>query len=377
MDAFFASIEQLDHPELRGKPVLVGGSGPRGVVAAASYEAREFGCHSAQPTAIARRCCPQAIVVRPRGRRYREVSEQVFAVLESFTPLVQPLSVDEAFCDVTGSRLLHGEARAIAVAIKRRIRSELGLTASVGVAPNKFLAKLASDLDKPDGLTVIEEDRVEQTLAPLPIGRMWGVGPATEAKLRELGIATFEDLRRYPLEVLESRFGVHVRRMVALAHGEDRRPVVPDSRAKSISQERTFGRDLEAPEAVRAALLHEVEQVARRMRKHRYRAGTVSVKIRYGDFQTITRSSTLGEATDRTDRLWRSARDLFDRWVGQSFEPVRLIGFGTSQLTRSGEQLDLFTQDRHDRHRALDTVTDAIHERFGADAIHRGGGEAR
>ncbi|MHC4140834.1 MAG: DNA polymerase IV, partial [Planctomycetota bacterium] len=268
MDAFFASIEQLDHPELRGRPVLVGGEGRRGVVAAASYEARAFGCHSAQPMAVAKRNCPQAVVVPPHGRRYRDVSRRVFEILESFTPLVEPLSIDEAFLDVMGSRRLHGMPRQIAETIKRRVRDELGVTASVGVAPNKFLAKLASDMDKPDGLTVIEPDRIEQTLQGLPISRMWGVGPATERRLRDLGVETFGDLRRYPPEALESCLGVHARRITELARGLDHREVVPDRRAKSISQEQTFGFDLQEPQAVRDVLRGQVEQVGWRLRRH-------------------------------------------------------------------------------------------------------------
>ncbi|MHC4991186.1 MAG: DNA polymerase IV, partial [Planctomycetota bacterium] len=265
MDAFFASIEQRDDPALRGKPVLVGGEGRRGVVAAASYEARAFGCHSAQPMAVAKRSCPQAVVVSPHGRRYREASQRVFQILESFTPLVEPLSIDEAFLDVTGCRRLHGTPRQIAETIKRRIREELGVTASVGLAPNKFLAKLASDMDKPDGLTVIAPDEIEQTLEELPISRMWGVGPATERKMRDLGVETFGDLQRYPAQALESCFGVHARRMSALARGLDHRDVVPDHKAKSISQEQTFADDLEEPDGVREILLGQVEQVGWRL----------------------------------------------------------------------------------------------------------------
>jgi DNA polymerase-4 len=376
MDAFFASIEQLDHPELRGRPVLVGGEGRRGVVAAASYEARAFGCHSAQPMAVARRNCPQAVVVPPHGGRYREVSQRVFEILESFTPLVEPLSIDEAFLDVMGSRRLHGTPRQIAETIKRRIRDELGVTASVGVAPNKFLAKLASDMDKPDGLTVIEPDRIEQTLQGLPISRMWGVGPATERRLRDLGVETFGDLRRYPPEALESCLGVHARRMTELARGLDHREVIPDHRAKSISQEQTFAFDLPEPEAVRDILLGQVEQVGGRLRRHGYRAGTVTIKVRYGEFETVTRSRSFDEATDRTDHLWQAGGALFDEWA-RGFRPVRLIGFGASHLTTAGEQLQLFTAQTDQRRRALDQATDSIQAKFGKAAIRRGGpGEA-
>ncbi len=372
MDAFFAAIEQLDRAELRGRPVLVGGDGPRGVVAAASYEARPFGCRSAQPMVIARRHCPHAVVVTPRPGRYREVSSRVFEILESFTPLVEPLSIDEAFLDVTGSEALLGPARQIADAIKKRIAGELGLTASVGVATNKFLAKLASDLDKPDGLTVIEPDRVEHVLADLPVSRMWGVGPVMEQKLSDAGIRTFGDLRRSAPSVLKSLFGSHSTRMGALAAGEDDRKVVPDARAKSISQEQTFAFDLAEPEAVREVLLDQVAQVGRRLRSHGLRAGRVIVKIRYGDFQTITRSRSLGEPVSLTNALWEAGSALFDRWAASSFQPVRLIGFGAAALCPGVEQLSLFSRPDRDRSKALDDVTDAIQDRFGPAAIHRG-----
>ncbi|TDJ59136.1 MAG: DNA polymerase IV [Planctomycetota bacterium] len=373
MDAFFASVEQLDRPELRGKAVLVGGDGPRGVVAAASYEARAYGCHSAQPMAIALRDCPSAIVVPPRGRRYHEISEQVFEILESYTPLVQPLSIDEAFLDVTGSRRLHGPPRQIAVAIRKRIAEQVGVTASVGVAPNKFLAKLASDMDKPDGLTVIDARRIEQTLADLPIGRMWGVGPATEQKLGAVGITTFGDLQHYPADVLASVLGTHAGRMVALSRGEDDREVVPDSGARSISQEQTFAHDVEDAEAVRDVLLAQCEHVGARLRRHGLRAGTVTVKIRYGDFETITRSQSFGEPTNRSDHLWSTGRRLFDRWASRSYRPVRLIGFGAGRLSSHGVQLQLFTAAADERRRRLDEVTDTIQDRFGRASIHRGG----
>ncbi len=374
MDAFFASIEQLDHPELRGKAVLVGGDGARGVVAAASYEARAFGCHSAQPMSMARRCCPDAVIMPPRGRRYREVSAKVLEVLESYTPLVQPLSIDEAFLDVTGCTRLHGAPERIAASIRQQIIGEIGLTASIGVAPNKFLAKLASDMDKPDGLTVIDPDRILETLAVLPIGRMWGVGPATEKKLGDLGIITFGDLQRYPPKVLETTLGSHAGRLVELSRGEDDRDVVPDGRARSISQEQTFAVDMDDADAVRDVLLAQVQQVGGRLRRHGLRAGTVTVKIRYGDFQTITRSHSFGEPTDQSDRLWPAGRRVFDRWARSSFRPVRLIGFGASHLTSQGEQLHLFTDLVDQRGQRLDRVTDAIQTRFGQDAIHRGKG---
>jgi DNA polymerase-4 len=372
MDAFFASIEQRDRPELRGKPVLVGGSGPRGVVTAASYEARPFGCHSAQPMAQARRLCPQAIIMPVRGRVYRDVSTQVFDILEAYTPLVQPLSVDEGFLDVTGSQRLLGEARAIAEDIRRRVRSELDLTCSVGIAPNKFLAKLASSMNKPDAITIIEADRVRETLVSLPIGMMWGVGPVTEQRLQSIGILTFGDVLGFPLEALESHVGSYAHRLKQLAAGEDERSVTPDSRAKSISHEQTFSHDLAEPAAVREVLLEETDAVARRLRRHQLAARSVTVKIRFGDYETITRSSTLPEASDRTDVLWRAASALFDHWARETFQPVRLIGMAAGNLGQAQSQLHLFTHHEDAKRRSADRAADLIQARFGRDAIHRG-----
>jgi len=374
MDAFFASIEQLDFPELRGRPVLVGYDGPRGVVAAASYEARRFGCHSAQPMSIARRRCPDAVIQPVRGARYRELSKAIFAILDDFSPLVEPLSIDEAFLDLTGTHRLMGEPIDTCRTLRQRVRDELSLTASVGLAPNKFLAKLASDLDKPDGLTVIAHDAVEARLAPLPIGRLWGVGPVTERKLHAIGVRMIGDLQRRPREWFDARFSGEGERFWRLSRGLDDRPVTPDHQAKSIGHEQTFGHDLQRPDDVRRFLLAQVEAVARRLRKHGLYARTVSLKIRYGDFETITRSTTLERPTDATDTLWTASRDLFDKWASAVFRPVRLIGMHASQLARDpGSQLDLFTGDTDERKRQVDAATDAIVDKFGKGAIRRAG----
>ena len=374
MDAFFASVEQLDDPRLHGKPVLVGYAGPRGVVAAASYEARVFGCRSAQPMSVALRNCPHAIVMPVRFGRYREISDQVFQILESFTPIVEPLSIDEAFLDITDSLRLLGEPEAIARGIKDQIQRTTRLTASVGVAGNKFLAKLASDMDKPDGLTVIRPEDAESILAPLPVGRIWGIGPKTAGRLESLGIKTIGDLRKLPPDVLERRIGSDAEHYRRLAAGLDDRPVVIDREAKSIGQEQTFGTDLTDPDAVRDVMLEQAEEVARRLRWHNLRARAVVVKIRFGDFQTITRRWTLEEPTDVTIAIWQSARDLFDRWALKEFKPVRLIGVTASDLTGSGAQLELFANPSAERQRKLDRVLDQISGRFGTDAIRRGRG---
>lgn len=377
MDAFFASVEQLDQPNLRGKPVLVGGDGPRAVVAAASYESRVFGCHSALPMAIAKRRCPQAVVTPVRGDRYRQVSKQVFAIFELFTPLVQPLSIDEAFLDVTGSQRLYGHGEAIAQKIKRRIVDELHLTVSVGVAPNMFLAKLASGLQKPDGLTIFAPDQVQQQLAPLRVDRLWGVGPATEQKLARLGVQTFGQLQRMSVEVLESHFGSHGRKMAELSRGKDARRVTPDRRAKSLSQEHTFGQDVDQHEIVRGVLLDQVEGVGRRLRRAGLHTRRVTLKIRFGQFQTVTRSFTLSESSDRSERLWEVAAKLFDSWQRTEFQPVRLIGFGATGLTPAQDQLGLFSQALDQREEGLDQVTDQIQTKFGKGAIGRGLGVLR
>ncbi|MHC4063127.1 MAG: DNA polymerase IV [Planctomycetota bacterium] len=374
MDAFFAAIEQLDRPELRGKPVLVGGSPTgRGVVSTASYEARPFGCHSAMPMARAVRLCPQAIVVRPRMRRYAEVSRQVLEIAGQFTPLVEPLSIDEAFLDVTGSTRLLGPAGQIARELKRRIREKTHLTASVGLAPNKFLAKLGSDMEKPDGLVIVRSDGVRALLDPLPISRLWGVGKATLPKLEALGVRTFGDLGRFSEMALRNHFGEAGEHFYRLVRGIDDRGVVPDREAKSISHEVTFSVDIDDYDHLRAVLLGQTEHVAHRLRRHGRLARVVTLKVRLADFSTITRSTTLAAGSDRTDVLWDAVAGLFESWSGPRSAAVRLIGMGVSQLsTEEGQQLDLFDQDEVTRRRGLDQTIDQIRRRFGDDAVSRG-----
>jgi len=373
MDAFFAAIEQLDDPALRGKPVLVGSDAPRGVVATASYEARPYGCHSAQPMAMAKRQCPDAIVVPSRGWRYREISENILAILDELTPLVEPLSIDEAFLDLTGSERLMGPPVDVARQLQRRIHDQLHLTASIGLAPNKFLAKLASDLNKPNGLTVIRPEDVDRVLDPLSLSKLWGLGPAAVEKFERFGIRHIADLRAMSTECLGQVFGEvghHYRR---LALGVDDRPVTPDSRTKSIGQEQTFGVDLPDPDGIRDVMLAQTEQVGWRLRKNRLAARSVVVKIRYGDYETITRSTTLPQATDTTEDLWQMAHRLFDKWAKSSFRPVRLIGVTAQNLTERHEpQLELFPNAQQKRQRQIDEVMDRIKHRFGKASIRRG-----
>ncbi len=371
MDAFFASVEQLDHPEYRGKPLLVGGMGNRGVVSAASYEARKFGCRSAQPMAVAKRMCPQAIVVRGNYARYKQISRQIMEIFNRYTPLVEPLSIDEAFLDVTLSLPLFGPAETIAKSIRADIVRETGVTASIGVAPNKFLAKLASDMNKPDGLTVLDESNIAAVLPPLPIEKMWGVGPKTAERLRGMGVKTFGDISRMPIEMLKIRVGEDAERWQRLSRGEDHREVHTERDAKSIGQEQTFGENLTDPEAVRSVLLEECEDVATKLRRQNITARSVTVKIRYGNFQTITRRCTLERGTNVTIDFWHAARQLFDAWAVGSFQPVRLIGVQAGHLSDGPEQFDLFPDQSEAKQKKVDKAIDAINKKFGKSVVNR------
>ena len=336
MDAFFASVEERDQPELAGKPLIVGGTPEgRGVVAAANYVVRQFGVHSAMPTATALRLCPEAIVLPPRLDHYAKVSAEIREIFVRYTPLVEPLSLDEAFLDVTGSESLFGPAVEMAHTIKREIRQELRLVASVGVAPNKFLAKIASDLDKPDGLVVVDPDRVQEFLDPLSVARIWGVGRVTGETFSRLGVQTIADLRQLPVETLRQHFGSSGEHFWNLAHGIDSRPVVPDREAKSISHETTFAQDINDGEVLRSWLLELTEQVGYRLRRHALRGKVVQIKVRFADFQTITRSKTLPEPTNSTQALWETAANLLNTRLSERHLPVRLLGMGVSGIDHS------------------------------------------
>jgi len=371
MDEFFAAVEKLDNPELNGKPLLVGGDPKRrGVVSTASYEARAYGCRSAMPMSTAIRLCPQAVVLPVRMKRYREVSDKVFEILRRFTPLVEPASIDEAFLDVSGCELLFGSPETIGRKIKETIRKEIGLTASIGVAPNKFLAKLASDMEKPDGFVVIKPERVVEFLDPLPVEKLWGVGPATLKKFKRLGIQTIGQLRRYPVESLVASLGSAGELYHALANGIDHRPVEPVRRPKSLSSECTFPEDVADAEHLRRTLLEHVEEVARRLRRHRLEARVVSVKFRDGRFKTSTRRVTLPEPTNVSLELWEAARSIFEKWRKDSFRPLRLLGFCASGLIEEGAAPQSLLPDRrHERAANLDRAADRIAERFGPEAI--------
>jgi len=376
MDAFYAAVEQRDRPELRGKPVIVGGSAEsRGVVCAASYEARPFGVHSAMPTVTARRLCPQGIFLPVRMRHYAEISQQIQEIFRSFTPLVEPLSLDEAFLDVRGCEGLFGPAPEIARKIKKRIKEATGLIASVGVAANKFLAKLASDLGKPDGFVVLEPQRVQQVLAPLPVGRIWGVGVKAEKRLHALGIKTIGQLGAFPETSLAEHFGEAGRHMWQLAHGQDDRRVVPDEKAKSVSTETTFAHEIGDREVLRSCLLDLTDHLGRRLRRQKVRARTVELKLRTADFQTYIRSMTLDEPTDLTELIWKTALGLFQERVPDEWLPLRLLGVGAAGLIRDqAMQGSLFEDGWQARQRALDQTMDAIRTQFGNEAIRRARG---
>jgi DNA polymerase-4 len=374
MDAYYASVEERDRPELVGKPVIVGGTPEgRGVVAAANYAARKFGVHSAMPAATALRLCPQAIVLRPRMSYYAEISDQIRAIFHRYTPLVEPLSLDEAFLDVAGCEALFGPAPEIGRRIKQEIRDELRLTASVGVAPNKFLAKIASDLNKPDGFLIVEPGTEQQFLDPLPISRLWGVGKATGREFERVGVETIGQLRRLSLEFLEQRFGRHGAHLWRLAHGIDERRVVPDREAKSISHETTFAADIRDMETLRAWLLQLTEQVAWRLRKHDLCGGTVQIKVRYGDFHTITRAASLPQPTNVTHEIWEAAARLLAERLPERALRIRLLGVGVSGLAPAGQgQLTLFADPVHKDHARVDQAVDSIRQRFGTAAVSRG-----
>lgn len=377
MDAFYASIEQRERPELRNRPVVVGGSPDgRGVVAAASYEAREFGIHSAMPASQAYRLCRHAVFLKPRIGFYAEIGHQVRDILGTFTPLVEPLSLDEAFLDVTGSDKLHGSAIEIGRVIKQRIQEELKLVASVGIAPNKFLAKIASDHDKPDGFTVVLPDQIAEFLDPLPIRRLWGVGKQAESRLKAFGVQTIGDLKRFPVETLVSTFGEKVGHHLAkLCRGEDDRAVVPDHEAVSISHETTFAQDISDRETLRAVLQQLTDQVARRLRRQEAKAGTVHLKIRYENFQTYTRSLSLPAPSDLTRELWEVVRTLFETRLPDRPLTVRLVGMRVSQLQRGkAHQSLLFADPAQDRDRQLDDVRDKIVNKFGVQGLQPGTG---
>ncbi len=402
MDAFYAAVEQRERPELRGRPVIVGGAGPRQVVSTASYEAREFGVHSAMPGVRAKKLCPDGVFVTPRMALYAQVAEQVHAVFAQFTDLVEPLSLDEAFLDVTGSRALFGDGRAIAQRIKDDVFAATQLRVSVGVATSKYVAKVASDFDKPDGLVVVAPGTEKEFLAPLPIGRLWGIGRKSEPRLREFGLSTIGDVQRQSRADLLAAFGEHLGdHLFVLSNGLDARPVEAGRGAKSISHELTFAEDLQTRDEVRSVLLQLCEMVGRRLRGAGVRGRVVRLKLRHPDFTTLSRQRKI-TATDDDMTIYRVAGELLDKcWNGRP--GVRLLGVGLAELGSTDEpapprQRGLFgdpvadagagaagdaagaspaasgdaAADPERRARLLQAM-DAIRDRHGDAAVHRGG----
>jgi DNA polymerase-4 len=376
MDAFYASVEQLDYPEYKGRPVIVGadpkGGTGRGVVAACSYEARRFGVRSALPISRAWKLCPDGVYVRPRMKRYAEVSAQVMEVFRRYTNLVEPLSIDEAFLDITGSTALLGPPESIARSIKTEIRETTGLNASVGLAPNKFLAKIASDLKKPDAFVVVHESEIDAFLRDLPIARLWGVGPKTEQRLHELGFRSIGQLAGASREFLVRTLGSLGEHLYQLSKGNDDRPVVPDGEPKSISSETTFDQDTDDRDLLSRTILELSDHVAERLRKESYRARRVTLKLRYSTFSTHTKQHSLDRMIQTGEELAAIARLLFAQFPLK--HKIRLIGVSAADLHRDGgdpQQLQLFGQPANEKEKLSRTV-DEIKQRFGAGAVRRG-----
>lgn len=384
MDAFFASVEILDKPHLADKPVAVGGpSRSRGVIAAANYIARNYGVRSALPSAIAVRRCPDLVLLKPRISLYADYSRKIKDIFARYTPLIEPLSLDEAFLEVSASEKLFGSVEIIANRIKQDIASELGLTISIGIAPSKFVAKIASDIEKPNGFVIVKKDVVQQFLDPLPITRIWGVGKAFSGRLTQRGINTIKDIRVLPRHQMEQWFGKHGIHVHKLACGIDDREVVTDREAKSISHETTFETNLYEKEECYPHLLQLTEMVAARLRHSDIKGRTISIKVRYADFKTITRAATLSETTNSTDEIWKVVKyKLFEK-VEKINLGIRLLGVEVSQFgldrQTTEQQLNLFSTSEKNTSKSsskdgekIDDITDKINQKFGRDALSRG-----
>ncbi|MDP3028439.1 MAG: DNA polymerase IV [Deltaproteobacteria bacterium] len=369
MDAFFAAVEQVDNPALKGKPVIVGGA-KQGVVSTASYEAREYGVRSAMPIFEAKRRCPQGIFLPVRMKRYQEVSQKVMAVLEAVSPLVEQVSIDEAFVDLTGTERLHGDCIQVARKIKERIWAETALTCSIGIAPNKFLAKIASDLQKPDGLTIVPEE-VQSFLKDLPVGKLPGVGPKSEEALRGLGIRIVSDILSFPPGLLERKFGKYGRRLVELAQGIDDSPVIPCGPTKSMGSEDTLPEDTTDINILKKQLLSQAEEVGERLRRDGLKGRTVTLKLKHSDFTLATRSHSLKEATCATKILYDTAVMLLERYSLKT--PVRLIGLAVSNFG-GGQQYSLLPGlgKETEKLERVDHAIDRIREKLGRQIITRG-----
>jgi len=371
MDAFYASVEQLDNPALKGKPVIVGGSSNRGVVSAASYEARKYKIHSAMPIAQAMKLCPHGFFLPVRMKRYKEISSQVFRIFQKYTPLVEPLSLDEAFLDVTGSAKLFGTAEDIAKRIRKDVYQETGLTISAGVAASKLVAKIASDLNKPDGLTIVPVGKEAEFLAPLPIKRLWGVGKKTQETLSLLGVHTFGDIASLPEKLLEQKFGKHGISLRRKALGLDNRDVETEHETKSVGHEFTFDTDLVELETIRRELLELAVMVAKRLRRYQLQGKTITLKVKYHDFKQITRSSTIKQHSADSKRIYEEVIRLLQK-TNAGEKPLRLLGISVSglQLESGTRQQFLFQGMRSNgKRQEINKALDEIQEKFGSTAI--------
>ena len=387
MDAFFASIEQLDHPEYKGHPVIVGGLSSRGVVATCSYEARKFGVHSAMPISRAKKLCPDGVYVYPRMDRYKEVSHQIFSIMKEFTPYIEPLSIDEAFLEVSGMSTMYSGPKALGRAIKDRVYEQTGLIISAGLAPNKFLAKLASDLDKPDGLVVIPYGREKEILAPLPIKRIWGVGPHTEKRLKAGGFHLMRHIQALPDErSLIPIVGNQARRIWELANGIDERPVETDRKIQSIGAEETYEEDLVDGSAIELEFRYFANRLSKRLRKRNLLGHTVSIKVRYDDFTTVSRQKRLDTPSDHEHVFFETALLLWNKLMqdktteqpkGTIFidppGPIRLLGLTVSGLDEEVPMQDsLFESPRNETENKLAGVLDSLESKFGETAVMSG-----
>ena len=374
MDAFYASVEQLDNPWLKGKCVMVGGTSNRGVVSASSYEARRFGVRSAMPIFQARQKCPDGVFVPPRMERYKEMSKKIMAILREFSPQVEVVSIDEAYMDISGGQRMLGDPEMVAMDIKNEIKKNLSLTCSVGVAPGKFLAKVASDMDKPDGLTIIRPQQVHQFIENLPVQKVPGVGKKTIVQLESIGVKTLGDVKKFPDKILLDRLGKFGQRLIALASGQDHSTVTPWSPHKSISSECTLGEDTLDKKLLHKHLLKQSEEVARQLRKAGFKARTITIKLKHADFKQFTRSKTIDTPTRSSETIFRHAAGLLDKY--QLTQKIRLIGVGTSGFKSAGQpvQLDLFDRVKEcdQTWEKVDRTVETITKKFGRDAIKRG-----
>jgi nucleotidyltransferase/DNA polymerase involved in DNA repair len=372
MDAFFASVEQLLHPEWKNKPVIVGadpqnGKG-RGVVSAASYEARQFGIHSAMPISQAYQKCPHGIYVKPHGDVYRDFSQKIFNILKRFTPLLEPISIDEAFLDMSGCSHLYASIEQMGVKIKQEIKEETELNASIGIAPNKSLAKIASDFQKPDGLTVINPNEIQQFLDPLSVTKLWGIGKKMALDLQNMGIRTVFELRQYPENFLENKFGKMGLHIYKMARGIDDRKVIPEEQAKSVSHETTFAEDIQDYSYIQKAVFKLSEKVAGRLRRSNIEGNTIHLKIRFSDFKTYVRSHTLESPTQLTEEIFHTT-DFMLTAFNPLKSPVRLVGVGISGLVnKEGTQLSFWDMDKEKKRKA-EKMMDQIQDKFGRHII--------